>query len=327
MLDETKFRDVVARAALAPSTHNTQPARWQLAEPGILIFCDPEDGLAVGDPDGRDAALSCGAAVEATVLALSALGIGAEVTDLAGDTPTLSGPDLQPIARIAMSDGAAVDGLAQQLEHRFTWRGLFDDSPVDLFGWSRSDAVLITDRAGRDRIAGLNDWASHEFLQDGAFRRELVSWMRLSDRHPRRDHDGLSRAAMRMSRIEALAARQALGWMWPLLGLVGATRGLTAEGDATRSAPVIACFHRPAGESPVTTGRAYLRMCLEAASLGLAGWPMAALVDHPETREEVCAAYGIGGDRRLVQVIRFGKPTGAPPPRARKPLSELIISN
>lgn len=322
MLTETQFQDVVRRASLAPSTHNTQPARWALDGSDIVIARDPGVALPVGDPTARDAGLSCGAAVEATVLALSAHGIGADVTDLWEDDAP--GGGLQPVARLGLTEGAAMDGLGRRLEERFTWRGLFDAAQVDLFGWSRSDATLVTDRAGRERIAEQNDWASHEIMQDRAFRRELVAWMRLSDRHPRRDFDGLSRAAMRMSAGEALAAPHALGWLWPVLGAVGATKGLTAEAEATRSAPVIACFHRPAGESPVVSGRAYLRMCLEAASLGLAGWPMAALSDHPETRGQICAAYGIGPDRRLVQVIRFGKPTGAPPPRARRPLSELI---
>jgi hypothetical protein len=129
---------------------------------------------------------------------------------------------------------------------------------------------------------------------------------------------------MRMSGFEAFAARFALGPLWPVLDRFGATAGLTAEAEATVSAPVIACFHRPADESPVTSGRAYLRMCLEAAALRMAGWPMAALSDHAVTRAEICEAYGIGPDRRLVQVIRFGVPSGPPPVRARRPLAEVF---
>lgn len=324
MLDRAGFEAVVRRAALAPSTHNTQPARWRLSGDEVLIGADPAAYLPVGDPTHRDAGLSCGAALEATMLALSAVGIGAEVTDgwEANDTATL--PGLRLAARLRLSDGAAVDGLHAQLERRFTWRGLFAPG-ADLFGWDRQDAVIVTDAARRDWLAALNDRVSLEIMGQRPFRRELVRWMRLRRGHPRHAHDGLSREAMRMSPVEALAAPLALGPLWGPLGLVGATRGLVAEAEATRSAPVIACFHRPAGESPVTSGRAYLRMGLEAASLGLSGWPMAALSDHPESNAEICARLGIGADRRLVQVIRFGKATGAPPPRARRPLGELVV--
>ena len=79
-------------------------------------------------------------------------------------------------------------------------------------------------------------------------------------------------------------------------------------------------------ENAVTSGRAYLRLCLEAADLGLAGWPMAAVSDQPQTNAEICASYGIGSDRRLVQVIRFGLPSAPRPPRARRPLGEVILS-
>ena len=74
----------------------------------------------------------------------------------------------------------------------------------------------------------------------------------------------------------------------------------------------------------VETGRAYLRMCLEAASLGFAGWPMAALSDHPVTQNEVSARFGIPSDRRLIQAIRFGVATGTAAPRARRPLEEVL---
>lgn len=69
----------VQRAALAPNVHNTQPARWALDDRSATLFCDTDRGLHVGDPEGRDAALSCGAALEAMVLALSAEGIAVRV--------------------------------------------------------------------------------------------------------------------------------------------------------------------------------------------------------------------------------------------------------
>lgn len=322
MLDKQVFEEVISRAALAPSVHNVQPARWRQTETGLALFCDMSVGLAVGDPEARDAALSCGAALEAAVLALSARGFGAEVAD---HWDRSDGGGLRPVATLDLREGGAEDGLHRFLEARFTWRGLFAPAPDGLFGWGRSDAVLVTDASGKEWIAARNDGASLEIMQDGAFRRELLGWMRLSDRHPRAAYDGMSRAAMRMSGAEAFGARFALGPLWGLLDMLGLTKGLTAEKDATQTADVIALFHRPADESPVASGRAYLRMCLEAASLGMAGWPMAALSDHPQTRAEICARYGIGTDRRLVQCIRFGKPTGEAPPRARRPLSEVVV--
>ena len=114
------------------------------------------------------------------------------------------------------------------------------------------------------------------------------------------------------------------GALWPWLHLLGRTSRMTAQSDFTLTAPILACFHRPKTESPVTSGCAYLRFWLEATSLGLAGWPMAGLTDDADARSEICAHHSIPQDHKLIQVIRLGQPTGPRPPQARRPLSELI---
>ena len=320
-LPQDVFEACVARAALAPTVHNTQPARWVRDGEVVSLFCDTDVGLKIGDPTGRDAALSCGAVLEGMVLALSAAGYGANVT-LTGDN-TAPSQGLVAVAHLTLSKGPQ-DGLHNLLEDRFTWRGSFAPEPLQLFGWTRSDTRLVLDDPSRAFLAERNDWASEQIMQDAGFRRELVGWMRLSDRHPRAGRDGMDRAAMRMSRFEGFMAPLVLVKFWSILKRLGQTRSLTAEREVTLTAPVIALFHRDLNEDPVESGRAYLRLCLEAASLGLAGWPMAALSDNNQTNQACCEHFGIAADRRLVQVIRFGKPTGPAPARARRPLSEVL---
>jgi hypothetical protein len=319
------FEAAVLRAALAPTVHNVQPARWKRDGAGAWLAADLAVGLAHGDPLGRDLGLSCGAVCEAMVLALAAQGFSATVTDLwaADDRAMIAGHRMA--ARIKWEEGGQPDGLSAVLEVRYTHRGEFGAEPVALFGWGRGDALLVTDPSGKDWLADRHDWAGLQAMRDPGMRHELLHWMRLSGRHPRYKYDGLGREAMRLSPLEALAARFALGPLWGLCDRLGVTAGLTTEAKATQSAQVVALFHRAVDESPVTSGRAYLRMCLEAAHLGLAGWPMAAVSDHPQTNAEVCARYGIGPDQRLVQVIRFGVAGTAPPPRARRPLDEVLL--
>lgn len=321
MISDDIFAACVMRAALAPTVHNTQPARWVRDGDVLSLFCDTNVGLTIGDPRGRDAALSCGAVLEGMVLALSAHSIAANVTLTEDDTRPNQG--LVAVAHLTLSRGH-VDGLHSPLEQRFTWRGAFANDPAQLFGWTRPDARLILDDPSRTWLARRNDWASFEIMKDAEFRRELVDWMRLSDRHPRAGLDGMDRAAMRMGKGAARATPYVLIKFWRLLNAIGIAKGITSEANFTLTAPVIALFHRDIFENPVTSGRAYLRMCLEAANLGFAGWPMAALSDHPTTNGEVCDRFGIPPDRRLVQVIRFGIPTGDAAPRARRPLSEIL---
>ena len=322
MISSDIFETCVRRAALAPTVHNTQPARWRRAGNRLTLLCDTDVGLTVHDPDGQDAALSCGAVLEGMLLALSAHLTGADVT-LTGRA-THPGQGLVEVAHLALRDGTE-EGLNKQLEQRFTWRGPFAKTPAQLFGWMRADTRLILDEPGRRWLAQANDHASFEILQNAGFRHELVSWMRLQDGHPRAGRDGMDRAALRMRKADARRADLMLRRLWPVLTRLGAARRLVSEEGVTLTAPVIALFHVDISENPVTSGRAYLRLCLEAANLGFAGWPMAAMCDHTETRRDICARFGIPPGRRLVQVIRFGTPTGAAPPRARRPLNEIVV--
>jgi len=334
MITNEIFEECVRRAALAPTVHNTQPARWTREGDVVSLFCDTDAGLPVADPDGRDAALSCGAVLEAMILALSAHGVGGDVRYTGHPTHPRQG--LVAVAHVTLVSRAdAVDGLHHCLEKRFTWRSAFAEGAPDLYGWGRTDMRLVLPQKDRVWIAAQNDWASHEILQDPAFRAELVDWMRLSDTHPRAGRDGMDRDALCLTPLQARMVPWTLLHAWPLLRLIKATKRVTSEAEVTLTAPVIALFHRDISENPVVSGRAYLRMCLEAASLGFAGWPMAALADHPDTNAALCQQFGIGSDRRLIQAIRFGAPaappagrlTGAECGRARRPLAEVLRSS
>jgi nitroreductase len=323
MIGPEAFRAAVARATLAPSVHNTQPARFRLDAGRILVAADPGCVLAVGDPQGHDAGLSCGAAVEALVIALAGQGIGVDCADHwpADDRSSLAG---RRLAAVLTPVGVArADALDAALERRFTHRGRF--LPMALPDWSPGDAVLLSTPGAIARIAVLNDAASLQVLRRAADRAELRAWMRLSPRHPRWAQDGMNRTALRMGAVEAWGAGLVLGPLWGVVDALQLSPMLVAEAAKTRSATMIAGFHRPVGESPVTTGRAYLRLVLEAAAQGMAMWPMAALTDDPVTLAQLTEDLCLGGGRRLIQMIRLGPPDCPAPPRARRPVEAAVI--
>lgn len=321
MITNDVFRQVVARANLAPSIHNAQPARWRLRGHVIEVAADLSVKLPHADPTGEAIGLSCGAAVEATLVALP---FAAQVEDVWAHDDVHSWSGHRMAARITVKDAANADALSPQLERRYTWRGAFKPTPPRLFGWTREDTFFVMDEPTRGWIAGLNDAASLGILRDRAFRRELLSWMRLTAGHARYRFDGLSLAALRMDAQIAKTVKLGFGPLWSVMDFFGRTAAMTAEADVTMTAPVLACFHRPVEESAVASGRAYLRLCLEAAHLDLSAWPMAALTDDPLPAGEISQHFGIGPERKLIQILRLGAPSGAQTPRARRPLEELI---
>jgi len=330
MLFVSEFRRVVERANLAPSVHNTQPTRWRLdADGAVLLFIDGARQLAVADPEGRDARLSCGAAMEGTRLALSEMGLGTsscEVLPQGADHHS-------PVARIEIAERGAADPLAGAVLGRFTWRGGFVEARVEQrtaiagIAAGRDDAALVSDAEDIARLAEMNDRASLSFFRRRPYRDELLSWMRLSRSHPNWSLDGLNAQSLAMTGLEATAARIVLrSPMFDAIDALGLSSALVSEEAKTKSAAAIILFHRPVGEDPIDSGVAFYRLLLVFAAIGLSVWPMSVLADDPDFRAEISHRHGISPDRRLLNVLRVGAiPSGAAASRARLRADSLIV--
>ena len=324
---------LVARANLAPSVHNTQPARWHFdrAAGTITLLADPARALAVGDPALRDAGLSCGAALEGTVIALADAGFRAgAVTDLWAEDAQWRG--LRPVARITPESGADRDPLSDAVANRATWRGRFlaasDAQAALLAEWAAKcpDVALASSPQDLAMLARLNDDISLRFFAHAPYRRELLHWMRLSRRHPDYGRDGMNLEALRLSPLEGMAANRIFGsrLLFGLIGALGLSRGLLGEAAKTESATGIVLFHRPEAENPLQSGRVFYRLWLELAAMGLSLWPMAVVADDPEAARHCRHHFALPAGERLITLLRAG-PAPQQAPKARLPVSDLII--
>ncbi len=320
MLPQKIFENVVSAACLSPSVHNTQPARWSLLQDNkILISADLDRFLSTGDPTFRDAGLSCGTATEATILALSQFEFGV------GSVESLW----------HLNDCNSISGhrLAALVKNRFTWRAKFLPCStamthgLDAWAGSKSDVTLATSSQDIDLLAELNDDASMIFMRDGAFRKELVSWMRLSRSHSNYHADGLNLEALQMNALEGLGAKLILGSsVFDVIDKIDLARALVGETEKTRSASAIALFHRPVDESPIESGRAFYRFWLEMTELGFVAWPMAAVADHNDSSDFCKGRFSIPEEHRLINVLRVGRTTSPRPKAARMSKSALILN-
>jgi nitroreductase len=327
MLTEELLRDLVAEARLAPSVHNVQPTRWRRAAGTLLLLDDTRRRLPVADPEGRDIAISHGAALDAMALALARRGLRIAQVTPAGPQER-DGP-LVPVLRLSLGNGPVVpcDALAS----RTSWRGAFlpgdpdTSAALDRLQTACDDLALLRQPQDLAFTAAWADRAGFGFLSDPAHRHELLHWMRLSRRHPDWGRDGLNAEAMALSRLEAGGAGLVLGPLFPLLNRLGLARSLTSERAKTISAAAVALLHRPPDEDALTTGRAFHQAWLAMEAAGLTGCPVSVLVDDPEAHAALVARAGIPADRRLVAAFRIGRPAGTPARhRSRLPVGELI---
>lgn len=313
---------LIAEAALAPSVHNVQPARWRLiGDDGIALFEDARTRLPVGDPSSNDAQISLGAAAEGLRLAASRARL-ALVDEAPG--PALAAWRLLP-------GDTPPDPLAEQVAHRHSWRGDFAKiDPADraaAAALAGSDAKVVTDPVALADLARTYDVASFSFLRDTGFRHELLSWMRLRRSHPRWAIDGLNAQALAMGRVEAWGAAVVLGGGFALLDRIGVARPLLAEGGRIARSAGLVVFHRPADEAPFDSGRHFYRLWLRIEAAGFGAAVLAALADDPVAAKAVAERAGVPFTDRIVSAFRIGRrPSGAtPPPRARWSVEELLV--
>jgi len=327
MLDRQLLEDLVAEARLAPSVHNIQPTRWRRDGDTVLVLADETRRLPVADPSGHDVRLSHGAAIEGLSLALGRRGLRIAALDTTLDT----GPEQGIIARITLTTGGAEDPLATSIASRMSWRGTFRQPDPELpqrlarLAEAADDLIVIAEMDSVTEVAQLADRAAFHFLCDDAHRGELLQWMRLSRSDPRYGYDGLDAQALALGRIEAFAASLVLGPLFPALRRLRLAAPLTGERGKTASG-AIALFHRPSGEDPLETGRAFYRAWLGMERVGLAACPISVLADWPRSNLALVERFAVPRDRRLVNVFRMGTATRQGPTRhARLAVQDLII--
>src|SRR4051794_31452483 len=178
------LRNVVQHACRAPSVHNTQPWLWRIVDAATLeLHADRTRQLPVADPEGRNLALSCGAALHQALDAATALGLSAGVELV----PEESDHDL--LARITFSAGRPPADAAERLltlDQRCTDRRRFTAWPVPdarlhqlaeaASGW-KAYAIPITDVSARFRAELLLERAMRLQATDLRLADEQASWI------------------------------------------------------------------------------------------------------------------------------------------------------
>jgi len=297
-LSDADVTAVVESAVRAPSVHNSQPWRFRFDPSFIDVFLDEGRLLPAGDPSGRAARLSCGAAAYTLGLALAVRGTPAEILV----RPVPGDPAL--LARLIAAPPRPATPLERRLHaavpRRHSNRRPFADQPVPIAARSELIAAaaaeggwldLVIGSTAIDATAALVRVADATLNQNPAYRAELRAWTRSDPASP----DGVSAAAggPAPQPDELLARRDFGGEHRPDLR------------DYERE-PLIGALGVP-GERPVDEVRAGMclqRVLLTATDLGLATSMFSQPVDVPSVREQLRLA--LGRPHAPQMVLRFG---------------------
>lgn len=315
----TEFRRrFLSYALLAPNPHNRQPWLVRLeGDDALSLFCDLERRLPETDPFDRQITLGCGAFLELLSIAAAQEGYRADITPFPEGSPSPR-LDSRPVARVVFVAGAATaDSAFASIGARRTNRNVYDPRDVSegelqqlrdagavhgMVAGASGDPALVT------RLCDVT-WRGHE--TESLTRRtmkESTDLMRIGRAEVERWRDGLvlEGQMMEFARLTGMVTRDALLDPGSDAFRLGMDQYRAKAASARAFAWLVNDGASRAGE--LGAGRAYARLSLKAAELGLAVHPWSqTLQEYPEMRSLFEEIHGlIGEGQRIQMLVRVG---------------------
>jgi hypothetical protein len=318
----------LAHAILAPNPHNRQP--WLVSlegEDSIILYFDTARRLPATDPYDRQLAIGCGAFLELLSIAAHEIGYAAQIElfPMGEPQPTL---DDKPVARIRLVKGGTKDPLYVWITQRRSNKEAYDPKkPVkaetlqQLVRMEPNEKLTL---AGT--LSGAAQCESLRQLSIQAYRREIetpialkesIDLMRIGKGEIATHRDGIDLDFPGLGAMQALGLITRQKMMTP--GTKAYQQGLAQYDPLAKSAAgyvwIITNSKDRYGE--LAAGRAYARLNLRAAALGIAMHPMSqALQEYAQMRPikaEAEKAVGLEPDKCLQMLARIGYGSKIPP--------------
>jgi hypothetical protein len=317
----SQMHDLVRQAVLAPSSHNTQCWRFEVAEKSISIAPDLTRRCPVVDPEDHHVFVSLGCATENMVHAALAAGLHAEPHfDPGGDGV---------IAVNLERTQKRITPLFQAIAERQCTRGDFDAQPISpaelrqLEQAGTGDGVsvrLLTARPALESVLAYVVAGNTAQMNDPAFVAELKSWIRFGADEALRTGDGLFAGA---SGNPALPR-----WLGSrMMGLFFTPKSENERyARQIRNSAGLAVFVSERSDKThwVEAGRCYERFALQATALGIRNAFLNQPVEVGAIRPQFAGWLGIGPNERPDLVVRFGRGP-AMPLSMRRPVQAVLV--
>jgi hypothetical protein len=309
-------------AVMAASGHNAQPWRFRIHGDTAELLADRSRSLPVVDPQDRELAIGCGAALLNLRIAIHHFGFTERVTLL----PDAADPDLLSRVELVGQRPAEIaeQKLFEAIPARRTNRLPFEPEPVGTEATAAFEAAAAEEGAwlvplladsDRKRVAALIADGDRIQAADPALRREMAAWVRGNESQSR---DGLRGYSFGHGRFESLIA--------PLYIRYANWGESQAESDrelASR-APLLAVLGSDF-DSPLDwlrTGQALGRILLTAQASGLSASFFNQPVEVPSLRERLRVSIGASGFPQLCIRIGHAKPVL---PSPRRKVEDVVI--
>ncbi len=321
-------------AVLAPSILNAQPWHFAVGDGVVELSEDRGRRLKVVDPEGREAAISCGAALFNLCVAARSFGLAPDV-ELLGEA---AAPAVARVRLGQQSKPASLEDrqLRDAIPERRTSRGGFEERkvPREVLGRLEHAAAAEgarfawTDAVGRRKeIAALVAEAERAHLSNPDYRNELRDW--LLDRRRER-HESLREAYYRMGTLAGRTAIHPRGSDEVTMEAASLGRAFASEESAAArlqalvaASPVVALVSTD-HDTPtdwLRAGVALERVLLTATAEGLSASFLNAPTELRRLRNRLSSLLGAEGHPQVLMRLGYHPPVSATP---RRPLAEVV---
>lgn len=318
--NSAKLEFLVRYAILAPSGHNTQPWKFRIHASAVDVLGDLTRAMPVTDPENRELAISCGAALLNLRVAARNFGLTTQ-TELC---PEPDEPEL--LARLHLT-GVAPSGrtdfrLFKAIRERRTTRLPFEAKPIPralLFRWQKaamyeeSWMAIVDQPETRHSIARMIAEGDAILANRPGYRPEIARWMHSNDAGHR---DGLPGYSVGLGSLSSRLSP-------PTMNSFGSVQGKRDE-ELVLRAPGFCVLgtETDTARDWMLAGQALGRVLLSAQAEGVTASFFLQPVEVPALRKQLMEL--LPEEQGFPQItFRLGyAPRVAPTPR--RPLGEVV---
>lgn len=309
---EDRLNFLLNYAILAPSSHNTQPWRFNVSGDEIRLFADRTKWLTVADADQRELHISLGCALENLLVAAEHFGYSYDVTYLPGNDSLVAVVKLTPGGKLTR-DPRLFDAITA----RHTNRLPYEDRAVSKSALQTLQNQTIEEGIGlyttsdvntRTKFSDLVVSADQIQYADTNYKSELGHW--------------LGQGLMGPTGAQAIIAQLTV------LFLDVGTDQTKKDAELVNSTPVLGFISSKENDriSQVKAGQAFERVWLMATALGIRVHPMSQALELPETKAKLAGLMSTGsGYPHPQQTFRLGYAEAAGEHTPRRPIADVIV--
>ncbi|OBG36309.1 NAD(P)H nitroreductase, partial [Mycobacterium alsense] len=304
----------------APSVHNSQPWRW-VAEGGALrLFVDRDRTVPGTDRSGREAILSCGAALDHLRVAMLAAGWSAEVERFPNpnEPDHLASIEFSPVEHVTRAQRDRANAILRRRTNRLPFRApkrfeAFEPVLRSSFDNELVTLDVLTDDE-RPRLAEASRLTDTLRRYDDRYQHELAWWT-----SPLREADGIPGSALVS---ESDARRVDLNRQFPVEPL----DEKSSAGTYDQAKILVLSTPQDTRVDALNCGEALSAVLLECTLAGLATCPVTHVTELESSRDVIRDLLARPAAVPQV-VIRVGvEPEGEleHKPTPRRPLSDVL---